>query len=125
MHSDIVSVYIMWPFYAFPPNAVFGDDTFIEEDDDVMTDLYQLFGTNASIIWELQHQFDGLPIHQIVYYQSFNQGVLQRLIAAIIMRSGQSQSLRPKLNPTGNQQDCLGMTPLHILACSSFHDRAV
>jgi hypothetical protein len=26
------------------------------------------------------------------------------------------------LNPTGNQQDCLGMTPLHILACSSVHD---
>jgi hypothetical protein len=25
-------------------------------------------------------------------------------------------------DPTGNQQDCLGMTPLHILACSSVHD---
>jgi hypothetical protein len=30
--------------------------------------------------------------------------------------------LRSLLNPTGNQQDCLGMTPLHILACSSVHD---
>jgi hypothetical protein len=27
-----------------------------------------------------------------------------------------------KLDRTGNQQDCLGMTPLHILACSSVHD---
>jgi hypothetical protein len=25
-------------------------------------------------------------------------------------------------DPTGNQQDCLGMTPLHILTCSSVHD---
>jgi hypothetical protein len=24
-----------------------------------------------------------------------------------------------EVNPTGNQQDCLGMTPLHILACST------
>ena len=26
------------------------------------------------------------------------------------------------LDPTGNQQDCLGMTPLHILACSTVQD---
>jgi len=26
---------------------------------------------------------------------------------------------------TGNEQDCLGMTPLHILACSSVHDLEV
>jgi hypothetical protein len=35
---------------------------------------------------------------------------------------GQHWSLRSMLDPTGNQQDCLGMTPLHILACSSVHD---
>jgi hypothetical protein len=38
------------------------------------------------------------------------------------MRSGQRRTLRNKLDPTGNQQDCLGMTPLHILTCSSVHD---
>ena len=78
--------------------------------------LFQLFGTIAEIISELQHRFDGIPIHRLIYYQSYNQGVLQDLIAVINMRSGN------KLNPTGNQQDCLGMTPLHILACSSVHD---
>jgi hypothetical protein len=31
-------------------------------------------------------------------------------------------SLSNKLDPTGNVQDCLGMTPLHILACSSVHN---
>jgi hypothetical protein len=44
------------------------------------------------------------------------------LIAAINLRSGQRRTLRSKLDPTGNQQDCLGMTPLHILACSSVHN---
>jgi hypothetical protein len=52
----------------------------------------------------------------------FYQGVRQRLIAATNTRSGQGRTLRSKPDPTGNQQDCLGMTPLHILACSSVHD---
>jgi len=108
---------------AFPPNAVFGDDIFIDEDYNEMTDLQRLFGnSNARIIFALQHRFDGLPIHSIVYYQSYNPGVLQNLISATNMRSGQRRTLRSKLDPTGNQQDCLGMTPLHILTCSSVHD---
>jgi hypothetical protein len=112
---------------AFPPNAVFGDNNFIyEEDDDdneLRTDLQLLFGnSNAAIIRELRQRFDELPIHGIVYYQSYNQGVLQRLIDAINMRLGQCRTPRSKLDPTGNRQDCLGMTPLHILACSSVHD---
>jgi len=107
---------------AFPPNAVYGDDIFFDDDMNIFTDLYQLFGSIAEIIRELMHRFDALPIHKLVYYQSFNQGVLQNLIAAINMRSGQRRTLRSKLDPTGNQQDCLGMTPLHILTCSSVHD---
>jgi hypothetical protein len=113
-------------FPPFPPNAVFGDDIFIEEDYNVMiaiTDLQLLFGdSNARIIWELKHRFDKLPIHRLVYYQSYNQGVLQDLIAAIDLRWGQRRTLRVKLDQTGSQQDCLGITPLHILACSSVHD---
>ena len=76
------------------------------------TDLLQLFG--SYIIRNLKHRFDRLPVHSSVYYQSYNQGVLQRLIT-----SGN------ELDPTGNQQDCLGMTPLHILACSSAHNLEV
>jgi hypothetical protein len=112
---------------AFPLDAVFGDKIFIYEEDDteIYTDLQQLFGSNARIIREILRRFDGLPIHKLVYYQSYHQGVLQNLIAAINMRSGQSRTLRSKLDPTGNQQDCLGMTPLHILVCSSVHDLEV
>jgi hypothetical protein len=106
---------------AFPPDATI-DYAFVVYDgiDDhpdrlsrmsralpTPTDLSRLFGYEANIINELKHRFDGLPVHSVVYYQSYNQGVLQNLIM---------------LNPTGTQQDCLGMTPLHILACSSVHD---
>jgi hypothetical protein len=102
---------------ALPPNAVIGVTIF-----DEATDLLLLFDSIAEIISELKHRFDGLPIHRLVYYLSYNQGVLQDLIAAINMRSGQRRTLRSILDPTGNQQDCLGMTPLHILTCSSVHD---
>jgi hypothetical protein len=112
---------------AFPSNAVFGDNIFIEEEEDeldIRTDLQLLFGnSDARIIRKLQHRFDGLLIHRIVYYQSYHQDVLQMLIAAINLRS--DQRLRRKLDPTGNKQDCLGMTPLHILTCSSVHNLEV
>jgi len=112
---------------AFPHDAVIDGDTFVNERArNANTDLRQLFGdSDARLISELQHRFDGLPIHSIVYYQSYHQGVLQNLILAVNMRSGLSRTLRSKLNPTGNQQDCLGMTPLHIMTCSSVHDLEV
>jgi hypothetical protein len=79
---------------AFPPNVVFGDAIFIRAAMQMHTDLYELFDSNARIIRELQHRFDGLPIHRLVYYQSYNHGVLQNLIAATNMRSDQSRTLR-------------------------------
>jgi hypothetical protein len=111
--SKIVTEIESYAFYycyclrnvAFHPNAVFGDKLFIDG-----SDLHLLFGSEVEIIRMLKHRFDGLPIHCIVYYQSYNHEVLQNLIAATNM----------KLDPMG--QDCLGMTPLHILACSSVHD---
>jgi hypothetical protein len=41
---------------ALPPNAILGDDIFIDKDYDEMTDLLQLFGSEARIIRELQHR---------------------------------------------------------------------
>jgi hypothetical protein len=95
---------------AFHPYAVIGNNILGEQGSFERCDLYQLFGSIEEIISELQHRFDGLLIHSIVYYQSYHQGVLQNLMDTI------------KLDSTGNQQDCLGMTPLHILTCSSVHD---
>ena len=106
---------------AFTPDAIFGDKVFFADGrEGIDTDLYLLFGSEEHIIWELQLRFDGLPIHGLVYYLSFNQGVLQKLIAAINL--DQCRTLHNMLHPTGNLRDCLGMTPLHILACSSVHD---
>jgi hypothetical protein len=121
---------------AIPPNAdVIGNNNFSGA-----TDLLQLFGSVARIRRQLKHRFDRLPVHSSVYYQSYHQGALQHLIDAITTKSGQHQTLLKRLSdaintklghhqklcveqdPTGNQRDCLGMTPLHILACSSVHN---
>ena len=97
----------------------------IESNDHVFcncTDLQQLFGTYKHIINALKHRFDNLPIHKMIYYQSYESVSVDQLNDATNIRSGQRRSLRSKLDPTGKQQDCLGMTPLHILACSSVQD---
>jgi hypothetical protein len=129
---------------VIPPNAALADDVFVNvelnerlnqyiggKSEELQryikkfywTDLQQLFGgSNERIVRELRHRFDGLPIHKLVYYHTYYQGVLHILIDAMNTRSCQRRTLRNKLNPTGNQQDCLGMTPLHILACSSSYD---
>jgi len=101
---------------AVPPNALLED---VFED---CSDLQQLFGSEGEIIDALRHRFDGLPIHKILYYQSYHPVTLDQLNKATNMRSGQSRTLRSKLDPTGKEQDCLGMTPLHILACSTIQD---
>lgn len=44
---------------------------------------------------------------------------VEQLNNATNMRRTQKRSLRSKLDPIGSRQDCLGMTPLHILACST------
>jgi hypothetical protein len=103
---------------AFPPNADLVDDILGGQGQQIQPewyDLHQLFGSISELTRALQHRnrFDGLLIHSIVYYQSYNQEVLQNLMEAI------------KFDATGNQQDCLGMTPLHILTCSSVHDLEV
>jgi hypothetical protein len=48
--------------------------------------MAQFFFRQSEFIRELQHRFDELPIHRFVYYQSYNHGVLQKLIAVINMR---------------------------------------
>jgi hypothetical protein len=56
---------------ALPPNTILGDDIFITEAElqTDLTDLQRLFGnSNARIIFALQHRFDRLPIHKLVYY---------------------------------------------------------
>ena len=83
------------------------------------SDLKQLFDTQEQMISALKHRFDTLPIHKMIYYQSYNNLTSDQLNEATNLRARQSRSLRSKLNPTGKERDCFGMTPLHILACST------
>ena len=72
--------------------------------------------SSADVIASLQHRFDDLPIHRLCYYQSYNNMAFDQLNNSIEIKFSQRRS---KINLTGKQQDCLGMTPLHILACST------
>jgi len=86
---------------ALQPNTEIGFDVFKN-----CVDLKQL-GSERNIINALKHRFENLPIHKMLYYQSYDR----------------VRVLRSKLDdPTMKQQDALGMTPLHILACSSLQN---
>ena len=100
---------------ALPSAADIEDGAFYQ-----CSDLHQLFGTdclnNPNTINALKHRFDSLPIHKMIYYQSYNNVTPDHLNNITVVRISRWRS---KLDPTGNLQDCLGMTPLHILACST------
>mmetsp|Transcript_27945 Transcript_27945/g.59601 ORF Transcript_27945/g.59601 Transcript_27945/m.59601 type:complete len:562 (-) Transcript_27945:143-1828(-) len=105
---------------AIPPNAEIEEGVFYD-----CTDLEQLFGSRAEIHRELKIRFNNLPIHKMIYYQSYHPVTLDQVNKATNTRSGQRRILRSRLNPTGKEPDCLGMTPLHILACSTKQDLAL
>jgi len=67
-------------------------------------------GDNDTITEALSNRFEGLSFHKTCYYQSYhdNKTTLQNLKRKI-----------NQLNVSGKQRDCLGMTSLHILACST------
>jgi hypothetical protein len=71
--------------------------------------LQNLLGHSDLAKQALLHRFDNLPAHQLMYFQSYY---------PIETTHARLKALRNELNSTINQQDCLGMTPLHILACS-------
>jgi BspA type Leucine rich repeat region (6 copies) len=80
------------------------------------SDLLRIFNTEEAIADALQIRFNELPIHGSIYYKSNHNTMSSEGIknAVIIGENGE-------LDPTGLQQDCLGMNPLHILACLTAH----
>ncbi len=76
-------------------------------DKGILDQCHSLFDLN-----ELQHRFDGLPVHEICYYHSYRD-------SATVTRSLKREMQKPIAD---KHQDCLGMTPLHVLACSTKHD---
>jgi len=80
--------------------------------------VFSVDENDTTISEALQHRFDDLPIHKVCYYQSYydNETTMQSL-----KRKINPWTTKPpgQLNKSGKDQDCLGMTPLHILACST------
>jgi len=78
-------------------------------------DLLHIFDTVEAIVNALKIRFDGLPIHGKMYYKSYYNPpmTLEEIRNTIIIDENGER------DPTGLQQDCFGMTPLHILACST------
>jgi hypothetical protein len=116
-----VASFALWDCYSLR-NLAISPNTSSEDDENVFLhcqDLQQLFDSGEQITNALKHRFDNLPIHKMLYYQSYESMTVEQLNSATNMRSGQRRTLRSKLDPTGKQHDCLGMTPLHILACST------
>jgi hypothetical protein len=76
-------------------------------------DLEKLYPNHDELLQVLKHRFDGLPIHKLCYYQSY------------YPTATTLENLENLLESLGNaqeclgRQDCLGMTPLHILALST------
>ena len=102
---------------AFPPDCEMFKGTF-DELADLLVALPDADVDTISDALQHRHRFDDLPIHKICYYQSYHDSetTLQSLKREINPWTSKPPG---KLNTTGKEQDCLGMTPLHILACST------
>jgi hypothetical protein len=84
-------------------------------------DLFELFGTNKGVKDALRGRFRGLPIHRTCYYHSYHdtRTTMEKLGSLMIANDDATATYA---NPSGSDRDCLGMTPLHILACSKRQD---
>jgi len=87
----------------------------------LMNVLSDPMSDGQEILDALKSRFYKLPIHKICYYHPYRDTdtVLMDLKREMNPWSG---TFLGKLNETGQQQDTLGMNPLHILACSTKHD---
>ena len=98
--------------FAIPSLAGMGDD--MSETFGNMfhhcTALQELLGHSDLAKHALLHRFDELPVHRLIYFQSYHP------IESTL--TGLNEALRGESFSAGYQRDCLGMTPLHILACS-------
>jgi len=64
---------------------------------------------DEDLVYALEDRFDDLPIHKTCYYQSYHD----------TEEAMQNLKLEIAIFESDKNQDCLGMTPLHILACST------
>jgi len=94
-------------------------------------DLFELFGSNRGVKDALRGRFRGLPIHRACYYHSYHDAsTTMEKIGSLMIANNDSTTTTATTTrrtsaaspPGGSDRDCLGMTPLHILACSKRQD---
>ncbi|KAL7433155.1 hypothetical protein ACHAXH_002685 [Discostella pseudostelligera] len=83
---------------VIPPSSTLGDEEFLW--------LFPKFQDVDCTFDMLKSRFDNLPLHKLCYNHSHQ-----------LMESNNRGMLADFL-----KSDCLGMTPLHVLACSGMHD---
>jgi hypothetical protein len=93
-------------------------------------DLLELFGTNRKIKDALRVRFRNLPIHSACYYHAHAdiRTTISRFDSLLTLNNRNRNNKNVDDDATsadatsigtyGGDRDCLGMTPLHILACS-------
>ena len=94
---------------AISPSSTLGQDQF-----DVDEELSRLLNVDCTVDM-LKDRFDDLPIHRLCFYHS-HQSVENNNTFEVL------KDLVKQLPGHCAKVDCLGMTPLHILACSAMHD---
>jgi hypothetical protein len=118
---------------AVPPDAAIERTAFRN-----CTDLMNLFGSEWKVVDVLRDRFSGLPLHRMMFYLSHSpvssEGFLEAAATATFDRSAgrrrqrldggakSGEGGRAEDPIVGGPRDCLGMTPLHVLACSSERD---
>ena len=91
-------------------------------------DLFELFGTNGGVKDALRGRFRRLPIHKACYYHSYHDAstTMEKIGSLMIANNDSTTTTTTTTSatnpPGGSDRDCLGMTPLHILACSKRQD---
>lgn len=82
--------------------GIFDDDGDTSNKSNILTDA-------------LQRRFGLLPLHYICFYNSYQS-------TSIVLRDLKREMRLSRWYVTGTYRDCVGMTPLHILACSNKQD---
>jgi hypothetical protein len=89
--------------------------------------LLRYYNEKREELEALMHRFDGLPIHKLCYYHTYENDTYEKVKNIILgegkrLRSGRKIRVN-QVNPSGNKQDPMGFTPLHILVCSAWHNQ--
>lgn len=112
---------------CIPSNAEMRSDVLSWGEYHTCTDLKKVFTSKEEAVNALKHRFDNLRIHSMLYYQSYQPVEVDQLNNALLKESNESDEftlcdILYGQDSISQSQDCVGMTRLHILACSTIQN---